>query len=973
MKTQKRLLAILTSVSLLLGSFGATFGMLAGALNKSGIFSYGTLSDNFDAENYNAADYWEQIGLPAYTEGGKAVLVNAYEEAKNVTVADSYENSGKGLRLASYSSVAEVEGAMRYSTYALKESFDGRKVLNMSGDLTMAKWPSDQKSGVVIVYYYEDAYNWRGFMLFGSCVRHIVSFTDGSTVYASNGTRSPQINYSNLASGTVAAAGQPIHFELAYADDGSYVTLNLNQGETKLVTNYKETAASNNAGYRSYNKDEWTTDTNIRGTSTTALKPTMALSGLNATNKIAFSCSDYDSVTATLDNLVINFEKTASDFTEQFSDLSAVTEDTAAENLARINEALSFYDELSGSAKEDAEVKALYSHIQDLLVGLEGNDYIKAYGALGNLTEQTVDEETNLKIKEAVNAYNNLSTASQSNENVKALYEKITEAYFRYNCLTSSKFTDNFTYTDVPVGTVWEQIASGADKTVSVEDGKLVLSKNSAGINNVLFWNGDKIPMVTLKNQPSGRMLEKISGDLYLNTRYANFNRGATFVYYYKDMYNWRGIALTLTGLRHLVVASTTDENGTTVYSKHDTNLPGKSIETLYKDNLTQFSSNPVNFALTYSEDGSKVNFVLKYNETEIYNVNISNDLPQNQYNITSAASPASNLVGNTDPESKIPELKDEDGNLTAKLNGAKFAFATTGSEENRFISNLTVEFSMSAQDYMNTYKSFETASAADFDSALAEAALADYAKLSEEDKAQVKELYDKINELIEYRTYAPLMNSATISVTGDRIRFKSIVFKLRDSAEITEYGTVFTYAAYMRNGKVTDSDMTADSSNQYVAVAKSANVSGLDKEGAVFYGGSFTIKPEYFGYRIVARSYVKYDDGKVYYSVNDAADSTGGTAVTDGVSKGYATRSVISIAKKIMGTLYSNKDNAGVEMSEALKSGLTEYITAMDESNITWTEKAMGSDKTGKPIIEFIIDNADDIQSALSSILAQG
>ena len=971
MKTQKRFLAILTSVSLLLGSFGATFGLLAGALNKSDIFSYGTLSDNFDAENYNAADYWEQIGLPAFTENDADALVKAYTEAQNVTTVDSYEGMGKGLRLASYSSVAEVEGAMRYSTYALKESFDGRKVLNMSGDLTMKTWPKDQKSGVVIVYYYEDAYNWRGFMLFGSCVRHIVSFTDGSTVYASNGTRSPQVNYSNLASGTVATAGQPIHFELTYADDGSYVTLNLNQGEIKLVTNYKETAASNNAGYRSYDKDTWTKATSIRGAATTSMKPTMNLSGLNATNKIAFACSDYAATTATLDNLVVNFEKTASDFTEQFSELNSVTKENAADNLAKINEALSFYEELSDSAKENAEVKALYSHIHDLLVGLEGDDYINAYGTLGNLTSQTVDEETNLKIKEAINAYSNLSTASQNDEEVNALYEKITEAYFRYNCLTSSKFTDSFNYTDVPVGTVWEQIASGADKTVSVKEGKLVLNKNTAGINNVLFWNGDKIPMVALKNQPIGRNLEKISGDLILNTRYANFNRGAIFVYYYKDMYNWRGIALTLTGLRHLVVASTTDENGTTVYSKHDTNLRGTSIETLYKDDLAQFNTNPLNFSLTYSEDGTKVNFVLKYNETEIYNVDISNDLPTNQYNITSSANPADNRIGNTDPESNIPELKDEDGNLTTKLNSARFAFATTGNEEDRYISNLTVEFSMNAQDYENTYKSFETATAADFDSALAEAAIADYAKLSETDKAQVKALYEKINELVEYRTYAPLMNSATISVTGDRIRFKSLVSKLRDSAEITEYGTVFTYAAYMRNGKVTDSDMTADSSNQYVAVAKSANVSGLDKEGAVFYGGSFTIKPEYYGYRIVARSYVKYDDGKIYYSVNDAADSTGGTAVTDGVSKGYATRSVISIAKKIMGSLYSNKDNANVEMSEALKSGLTEYITAMDESKITWTEKAMGSDKTGKPIIEFIIDNADDIQSALSSILA--
>lgn len=976
MKVQKRLLTILISVSLLLGSFGATFGIVAGALSESAIFNYGTLSDNFDTEGYNAADYWEQIGLPACTENGNEVLVNAYTEAQTVTTADSYDGNGKGLRLASYSSVTEVDGALHHSTYALKEGFDGRKVLNMSGDITSMVWVNNQKQGVAVVYYYEDAYNWRAFMLFGNCVRHIVSFTDdsaSSTVYTCNGTRSPQINYSNLTS-TAITKGEPVHFEVAYAADGSSVTLNLTQGETKLVTNYTEKASSNKAGYKSYNKDEWTTATNIRNDATTAMSPKMSLSGLNATNKIAFACSYWNNTTTTLDNLVINFEKTASDFTAQFADLSAVTAENASEHIVEINKAIAFYDELSDSVKADESVAALYNHIQDLIVGMEGADYIKAYESLGNLTGDAVDEATNLNIKAALNAYTKLSSASQQNDEVKALYNKISDAYFRYNRLTAGEFTDDFTYTDVPVSTVWEQIASGADKTVSVTDGKLVLNKNSVNISSVVtFWNGDRIPMVALKDQLAERNVEQISGNLYLNTKYSDFNRGAIFVYYYKDAYNWRGLALTLAGLRHLVVASTVDENGTTVYSKHDTNLRGTAISKLYKNDLAQFTTNPVNFSLTYNEDGTSVNFVLKYNETEIYNVNISNNLQQNEYNVTNAATPGTNKIGNTDPESMIPELKDENGNLTTKLNAARFAFGTVADQEDRYISNLTVKFSMNAADFKAAYNSLATATAADYDSALAAAALADYAKLSDADKETVKALYEHINEIVEQRTYAPLMNSATISTTGDRIRFTSSLANVKEGVNITEYGTLFTYSAYITNGTVSYDDMVCDTENSLVAVAKSNDVSGLSKAGDAFYGGSFIIAPKYYGYRIVARSYVKYDDGTVYYSVNDAADSTGGTSVTDGVKDGFATRSIISISKKILGAVYSNKDNAAVEMSDTLKTGITEYISAMDAGKITWTEKAMGTDKSGKPIVDFITENAADISSALSSIIAQG
>lgn len=214
-----------------------------------------------------------------------------------------------------------------------------------------------------------------------------------------------------------------------------------------------------------------------------------------------------------------------------------------------------------------------------------------------------------------------------------------------------------------------------------------------------------------------------------------------------------------------------------------------------------------------------------------------------------------------------------------------------------------------------------------------------------------------------QYNQYAPQMLGASISTDAatQRLWFKSAMGYTKSGAKLVEYGTIFTYTQYIGN-QVAYADMVYGTNNAYVTVA-SAPVSALGF-GEQFIGNTFKIAEENYGVRVIARSYVRYSDGSVYYSVNTTAG--GSIAQAAGVENGYASRSIIGISKSIMGWTYQNRENA---LLESIHADLDTYITEYDAvtGQFGWTDAA--KENNGLPIIQFICENAAVISKAIEQI----
>lgn len=216
----------------------------------------------------------------------------------------------------------------------------------------------------------------------------------------------------------------------------------------------------------------------------------------------------------------------------------------------------------------------------------------------------------------------------------------------------------------------------------------------------------------------------------------------------------------------------------------------------------------------------------------------------------------------------------------------------------------------------------------------------------------------------VQYAQYAPQILGASISTdaSAQRIWFKSAMGYAKSGAELVEYGTIFTYKQYLDNNTVTEADLVYGTQSPYVSIA-SAAVTSLGY-GEQFIGNTFRIAEENYGVRVIARSYVRYADGSIYYSVN----STPGGSIDQatGAENGYAVRSIIGISKSIMGWTYRNRDHA---LLESLKTTLGDYITDYDAATgkFTWTQAA--KENNGLPIIRYICENAAVISKAIETI----
>lgn len=120
-----------------------------------------------------------------------------------------------------------------------------------------------------------------------------------------------------------------------------------------------------------------------------------------------------------------------------------------------------------------------------------------------------------------------------------------------------------------------------------------------------------------------------------------------------------------------------------------------------------------------------------------------------------------------------------------------------------------------------------------------------------------------------------------------------------------------------------------------------------------MFYSTVGRIPKGNYGVRFIARSYVLYSDGTVFYSSNNTNGSSISSAA--GVENGYICRSVISIASSIAKFAYANN-----------LVGISSIISSVFvDGKVTWASGA--TNDNGTPILQFICNNADAINSLVS------
>jgi len=156
----------------------------------------------------------------------------------------------------------------------------------------------------------------------------------------------------------------------------------------------------------------------------------------------------------------------------------------------------------------------------------------------------------------------------------------------------------------------------------------------------------------------------------------------------------------------------------------------------------------------------------------------------------------------------------------------------------------------------------------------------------------------------------APEMLAATIKKSttsaGQDLGFRTKISNVvKTGATIVEYGTIFS--KYKSDNEETILNRmvyseTADP-NKLVAYARgfSSDVVGMQYIAGLGGANNEQVKEAY-----IARSYVKFSDGSVYYSINDYKDAES-YSDRKGVINGYACRSVVSIAKEMVRFLAQN------------------------------------------------------------------
>ncbi len=194
---------------------------------------------------------------------------------------------------------------------------------------------------------------------------------------------------------------------------------------------------------------------------------------------------------------------------------------------------------------------------------------------------------------------------------------------------------------------------------------------------------------------------------------------------------------------------------------------------------------------------------------------------------------------------------------------------------------------------------------------------------------------------------YNPVMLGATLPKnaaegTNTKIYFKMENPELTAGKKVKELGFVYTYYAYITGNRVAYTDMVYGSENAYVM-----SVTGSKMHSDGTYTIAVSVPQDGYGYRVIARAFIVYTDGTVCYSGNT---TTGGSIASGfGVENGYASRSVIAIAKAISKNMCDYND-AGLFVEPNVLDGNIASIITKEGEDYTW--HAVGN---GHNIIQFI------------------
>lgn len=162
---------------------------------------------------------------------------------------------------------------------------------------------------------------------------------------------------------------------------------------------------------------------------------------------------------------------------------------------------------------------------------------------------------------------------------------------------------------------------------------------------------------------------------------------------------------------------------------------------------------------------------------------------------------------------------------------------------------------------------------------------------------------------------FAPTLVSATIrkGTENQDVRFKATLgANILEGKTVAEYGMVIADYRYIKEGVLAIEDLTCDTISDKIVVARSSTADNT-LLGQTYYVNVGGLTDATYGAPFIARAYVKYTDGTVYYSAN--TNETGDYDARTGVKNGCAVRSVISITKAMILAL----DSLGVDVSSVV------------------------------------------------------
>ena len=208
---------------------------------------------------------------------------------------------------------------------------------------------------------------------------------------------------------------------------------------------------------------------------------------------------------------------------------------------------------------------------------------------------------------------------------------------------------------------------------------------------------------------------------------------------------------------------------------------------------------------------------------------------------------------------------------------------------------------------------------------------------------------------------YAPQINGATFrkSISGDEsqtVAYQCTVPYILDGKKISEKGMLMSLDAYVKNGNVTKEDLVENVASDSTYIKRASKIwKSSDQYGFIANVGG--VKNDYNGRRYIVRVYVKYADGLVIYSHN--------TRESQGITDGYATNSVISIAKYYLRFCWSHYR----DYSEL--SGITDVISKIaEDGTFTYTDRynpKTQNDNGGQIVYGWFKDNENNISSVLN------